>query len=1487
MRLHLLAVAAFLACTATVFGISASPFPIDLRQPDGKVVRLYVRGDEYMNWFEDMQGFTVVRNGAQYVYATLAADGRLAPTALRVGAVNPVASGLSKRVRPTAGAIREARIQTLPPAKRAAVRSGFAAAESLEASTPASGTVKNLVILCKFSDHDNTKIRAQSDFDVLFNSIGGDASLAPTGSVRDYYTETSYGIITLQSTVVAWVTLPQTEAYYANGSSGLGGTYPANPQGMVKDALDLVDPMVNFGQFDANNDGYIDAIDIIHSGFGAETGGGGGNWIWSHKWSLYQLPGGKYTTADTNALGTPVKVYDYHTEPALWGTSGTAIARIGVICHETGHFFGLPDLYDTDGTSEGIGSYCLMANSWGFDFTQLHPPHFSAWCKIQLGWVTPTLVSGGTISAPRVATDKAIFRVNTGYPGTEYLLIENRQPFGFENDMPQGGLAIWHIDDAKSANTAEGYPGQSGWPTNNNHYRVALLQADGLYEMEKDINRGNAGDVYRGGGVSSITPATTPNTDRYQGGTVTPSNTSITSISAPANTMTFTLSNTVYPAITSAITDTGTQGTPFSYQITASNNPTSYSSTTLPSGLSLNAGSGLISGTPSGSGTFSVTLTATNASGSASATFTLTITSTTPQPNLTPYQPAGWSDKIVISNTAGTNIDSPGLIASDSLYLDFAVINNGAAATGSQFSTEVYVDNVLRATFQTSPPLNSGAFTTTQDYSLGSLGVGNHTIRIKVDSAAAIPESDESDNEFTRTITVAPVIAFDSFTGASLTSTGSTPRSFMGFPPTMSNAAGASNITITGGSAYLVSNSAATYTNIRLNITFWGTASGATSGTTPAFSNSLGTYSFDFGARTTAANTYYTYSFTLPSPVILPLQTCGVTVNWQGDTGSGLASNDNLTSLIRYGAVVATGALTLGTAGTNGYYRNASSETDGNFLGSSFRSLGQTNQGLALQLIGAPTDTTPPTVTVTPNGTVTNSSPLNFVITFSESVTGLTAAEINVTNGTKGTLTGSGTTYTLPVTPSGQGAVLCQVTAGAAQDGAGNGNTISNNASVTFDSVTLNPTLIQPASSSLFATSVSVSFSLPETAFASSVKLAFSGPASRTLNLAASQETSGPHSFIFDAANPTLSAQVDSVTGGSSVPDGLYTAMLTYQDALGNPSASAMSTSVRIDTTAPTLNLPTPIVATATSPGGASVTYTFNPDDPGGSGVASFSANPPSGSTFAVGVTTINATATDHAGNVANGNFTVTVNANPPPGGGTLSFTPNTAMHQGDSLTLNAPGWTDPDMPLTYQFFLGASSLNSPGATSSLGIGAPAPGSYTLKVRVTDSAGSFTDSTQPLTVVAFSSAESWRQTYFGDYRNSGNAADNADPDGDGLRNIVEFANGTNPTNAGSGGPALVYTGTLAGGGAVTATGHPVTRIEGNDVRALFVRRTDYAAAGLGYAAEFSPDLANWTASGATPTVLADDGTFQIVSVPYPPPPPDKRNYFRIRVTIAP
>src|SRR5438046_7251791 len=79
------------------------------------------------------------------------------------------------------------------------------------------------------------------------------------------------------------------------------------------------------------------------------------------------------------------------------------------------------------------------------------------------------------------------------------------------------------------------------------------------------------------------------------------------------------------PSITSPTTDCGTTGVPYSYQITANQAITTWGAAPLPAGLTVNTATGLISGTPTTVGTYSITLSATNGNGTGTATLTLTI----------------------------------------------------------------------------------------------------------------------------------------------------------------------------------------------------------------------------------------------------------------------------------------------------------------------------------------------------------------------------------------------------------------------------------------------------------------------------------------------------------------------------------------------------------------------------------------------------------------------------------------------------------------------------------------------------------------------------------------------------------------------------------------------------------------------------------------------------------------------------------------------
>ncbi len=87
-------------------------------------------------------------------------------------------------------------------------------------------------------------------------------------------------------------------------------------------------------------------------------------------------------------------------------------------------------------------------------------------------------------------------------------------------------------------------------------------------------------------------------------------------------------------------------------------------------------------------------------------------------------------------------------------------------------------------------------------------------------------------------------------------------------------------------------------------------------------------------------------------------------------------------------------------------------------------------------------DTTPPQVTLSADGSTTG--PYTVSVWVNESVTGLSASDFNISNGSISNFSGSNQNYTFTVTPISQGNVSVSLPANSANDAAGNGNTTSN-----------------------------------------------------------------------------------------------------------------------------------------------------------------------------------------------------------------------------------------------------------------------------------------------------------------------------------------------------------------------------------------------------------------------------------------------------------
>ena len=332
-----------------------------------------------------------------------------------------------------------------------------------------------------------------------------------TGSMRDYYREISNGDFAIGGTITQWWRAPENYSFYCN-ADGESGTeddngyrpYPENVQGLIEAALAALDRNIDYSVFDNDADGFLDALFIVHSGPGAEAVVNEeerAGYFWSHKWQI----------DDVEYDGITISTYSI--EPQ----DGT----IGVFCHEFGHVVGLPDLYDTDGSSEGIGEWGLMSGGgWGHragDPAGSSPTHMCGWSKMILNWVSVTDIRNrveNLVISP-VANEQTIFRlwVNDQEP-EEYFLLENRRRIGFDAGLVRRqidwdlgaseGLLITHIYEGAGNNRNDSLRWvdvEEASPVFINGNALEHLNGDRVFGDDQNLyhpNRGDNGDLWPG-----------------------------------------------------------------------------------------------------------------------------------------------------------------------------------------------------------------------------------------------------------------------------------------------------------------------------------------------------------------------------------------------------------------------------------------------------------------------------------------------------------------------------------------------------------------------------------------------------------------------------------------------------------------------------------------------------------------------------------------------------------------------------------------------------------------------------------------------------------------------------------------------------------------------------------------------------------------------------------------------------------------------------
>ena len=220
--------------------------------------------------------------------------------------------------------------------------------------------LKPLVLLIRFTDHVNRVLPAREDYIKLFNGVGiSDAT--PTGSISEWVALNSYNQIKIEAEVVDWIMTNNTELHFALDSFGV----PVS--GLTQDFRFAMYPVLDqlyannfdFSAVDHNNDGLIDNIIIVHSGYPAEIGGNdcetgatGTERIWAHTVA--------FQTDQWTAPDGSIQANGYSVSSGLRGLCDGGLARIGVTTHELMHTFGKYCRRRSDASRNNHRMCCLI-----------------------------------------------------------------------------------------------------------------------------------------------------------------------------------------------------------------------------------------------------------------------------------------------------------------------------------------------------------------------------------------------------------------------------------------------------------------------------------------------------------------------------------------------------------------------------------------------------------------------------------------------------------------------------------------------------------------------------------------------------------------------------------------------------------------------------------------------------------------------------------------------------------------------------------------------------------------------------------------------------------------------------------------------------------------------------------------------------------------------------------------------------------------------
>ena len=377
-------------CSLTTWAAKAESIPAQVRQADGSVITVILRGDEHINWYTTLDGVLLVQGADNNYYigkveksGNLIATTQLAHEAQTRSQAerNLIAKQDKEKFYAYVNKIAEESENTYdnsPLTRGPIIDSGYGGVPYF----PHTGSPKALVILAEFQDTTFTIRDTKKVFtNYLMNE--GHFTETPYGQymnykgVRGYFKDCSYGQFTPIFDVVGPIKLPRAHDVYGAGNDRMDL--------LLADACAAVDDLVDFTKYDANNDGIVDLVYIIYAGHSANTSGNKDTNIWPKSGTI--IISNKFD-------GKSIRRYGVSNE--LNGSEKTSknnkkINGIGLFCHEFSHTLGLPDIYAIDKKAknqddQGMEFWDLMDGGTEVRNGRV-PASYLAWEREVMGWM--------------------------------------------------------------------------------------------------------------------------------------------------------------------------------------------------------------------------------------------------------------------------------------------------------------------------------------------------------------------------------------------------------------------------------------------------------------------------------------------------------------------------------------------------------------------------------------------------------------------------------------------------------------------------------------------------------------------------------------------------------------------------------------------------------------------------------------------------------------------------------------------------------------------------------------------------------------------------------------------------------------------------------------------------------------------------------------------------------------------------------------------